>query len=680
MPSSHIRAALVQLPERIGTELRSAEIAVRELRAFGTCRRLTIKGEFAAAQEDREEVVTGPPKKVAFLPDGTFSPAALGFARAQEVPVESLHEIQTEKGEYLGLKKVRKGEPAEAILTRVIPQIIVSLSFPKMMRWGTGTLRFSRPIKNILCLFGHNPVLFAVEGIASTDFTSGHRLLSPGRLKVESFEDYERQLLAHKVIIDQEKRRQMILDQAENLLALQKAQLYADEELLEELTGNVEHPHVFLGAFPEKYLELPIEVLSAALKQGQKLFSVVRGKKQLPLFLGVADASADPRSRIQEGNERVIRARLEDARFFWEQDQKTPLEERASGLNRVIFQEKLGSYEEKCQRLKRITSYLCEKVGSEEIKRDLSQAAELCKADLLTEMVREFPSLQGKMGGLYARKEGFSEEISQAIYEHYQPVGLEDDAPSSLGGSLLSLADKLDSLVGVAGVGIQTTGSSDPFGLRRNAHGICKVILRNKLSFSFGRLLDKVIAICGEKLERPREEIKRYCLEFFENRLRFIYEKEGFRYDLANAALGAGIDNIYFSYLRLKALDSLKASPQFEPLILLAKRVNNIIREQPPCSLNPDLLVEKEEEEFYSIFSIVRGNVLPLLAKGDFLQAQKIVFRLESSLNTFFDKVLIMAEDKKLRKNRLALLQAVSKVLGQIADYSQVVIEGGEKS
>jgi glycyl-tRNA synthetase beta chain len=303
-------------------------------------------------------------------------------------------------------------------------------------------------------------------------------------------------------------------------------------------------------------------------------------------------------------------------------------------------------------------------------------AAEYCKSDLVSDMVREFPSLQGKVGGLYARVEGLPAAVSQAIYEHYQPVGLDDESPSSLAGAVLSIADKLDSIIGVVGVGVQTTGSSDPFGLRRNAQGICKIILDRKLNFSFPRLLDKVLAVYGDKLKRPKAEILDYGREFFLNRLRYIYERRGYRYDLINAALGAGLDNISHSFLRVKALDALKASPQFEPFILMAKRVNNILTGQPACSLNADLFVEKAERNLYSTFSIVRENVVPMIAKGDFAQAQKMVFRLQPGLNQFFDSVLVMAKESRLRKNRLALLQAIRRILVQMADYSQVVVEG----
>ena len=323
----------------------------------------------------------------------------------------------------MGTRKVRKGKPAQEILAVIVPGVIASISFPKTMRWREGPFKFSRPIKNILCLFDGKVLPFSLEGMDSNDTTSGHPIYSPQPLKVKSFQDYRDQLKKAKVIVDPGERRKMILGQIEERLASLKARIYADDELLERLSYNVEYPCVILGAFPEKYLSLPIEVLATAMREGQKLFSVVKDKKQLPCFLGVADAFEDSKSLIRKGNERVLKARLEDARFFWEQDIKKPLAERAAGLKNVVFQEKLGTYDDKAQRLKKIVGYLSERTDAAKVKKEAVEAAGLCKADLLTEMVKEFPSLQGKMGGLYAKAEGYPAAVHQAIYEHYQPVG-----------------------------------------------------------------------------------------------------------------------------------------------------------------------------------------------------------------------------------------------------------------
>ncbi|MGD8536295.1 MAG: glycine--tRNA ligase subunit beta [Candidatus Aminicenantes bacterium] len=680
MPPSHVKTALFQLEEKFKQELLSQSIDAKKIEIYGTCRRLIIFGDLAPEQKDRKEEIIGPPKAVAFQDDGIPAPAAKGFAQSQGVKVSELEVIKTDKGEYLGIKKIVKGKPTQNILSEILPSLISSLSFPKMMRWGSSSFRFSRPIKNILCLFNEKPLSFSVEGITAGNSTYGHKLQCPKRIKVKAFREYKATLKKMKVVVNQEERRKMILNQIERKLASLNAKCYPDEKLLERLSYDVEYPYVFLGSFPEDYLNLPIEVLSTAMREGQRLFSVVKDKKQLPFFLGVADGYRDVKSLIQKGNERVLKARLEDAKFFWTQDQKSGLKDKAIGLGRIVFQEKLGSYEDKTQRLKKIVAYLADKIDAHKVKKQVVQGAELSKVDLLTEMVREFPSLQGKMGGLYAREEGNPAPVWKAVYEHYQPVSLEDESPSSLTGSILSIADKLDSVVGAVGVGVQVTGSKDPFGLRRNAQSICKIVLDKKFSFPFSRLLDKVIDVYGAKIREPEAQVKNYCLDFFSNRLRYIYEKKGYRYDLVNAAISAGIDNIYHSFLRVKALDSLKDSPNFEPLILIFKRVNNILRDQPTFRLNSGLFVEKDERELHTTFCIIQDNVLPLIKKGDFSQAQRIIFRIKSSINNFFDNVLVMADEIRIRRNRLALLQAINKLLIQVADYSQIVIEGQNAS
>ncbi|MGB2764694.1 MAG: glycine--tRNA ligase subunit beta [Candidatus Aminicenantaceae bacterium] len=676
MPPTHVKTALLQLKEKFKEELSAQDVDVKKIETYGTCRRLIVVGEFAAAQKDREERIVGPPKTVAYGADGSPSPAAKGFAKSQSVKTSELEILKTGRGEYLGLRKVEKGKPTQNILSKILPQIISSLSFPKMMRWGESSFRFSRPIKNILCCFDGKPLSFSVNGVLAGDSTTGHKIYFPKKIRVKSFHEYKAALEERYVVIDQEKRRKVILNQMERELAPLEAKRHPDEDLFEKLVYNVECPYVFLGSFPEDYLDLPLEILSTAMREGQKVFSIVKDRKQMPKFLGVADAYQDPKGLIRKGNERVLKARLEDAKFFWKQDQIITLKKRAKGLDKIVFQEKLGSYEDKSQRLKKIVSYLADKIDAKKIKKQVIQAAEISKVDLLTEMVREFPSLQGKVGGLYARGEGHPAPVWKAVYEHYLPLSLDDESPSLISGSILSIADKLDSIVGVIGVGVKVTSSKDPFGLRRNAHGICKIILDKKLHFSFSRLLDKVLAVYGEKLREPVDLVKSYCLEFFLNRLRYIYERQGYRYDLINAAISTGIDNIYYSSLRVKALDNLKESAHFEPLILIYKRVNNILRDQPLYKINSELLVEKEERELYTTYSIINNNVLPLISKGDFSQAQRIIFRIKSSINSFFDNVLVMTDEKRIRRNRLALLQVISKLLSQVADYSKVVVEG----
>jgi glycyl-tRNA synthetase beta chain len=681
MPPLHVKGAMTQLENRlvdglIANKLVDKKDQYGKIRTYGTCRRVVVHGEFVAKQLDKQVTIIGPPKSVAFSEEGSIKQAALGFAKSQGVSVDKLEIIKTEKGDYVGINKLEQGKPSSEILQQMLPNIISTLTFTKMMRWGSSSFRFSRPIKSLFCLFDRKPLNFAVNGISTTNHTTGHKIHSPKKLKVKTFAEYRALLKQNKVFIDPEERRTQILKQAEKKLARMEAVLHPDDQLLDKLMYDVEHPYVFVGSFPQEYLQLPLEVLSTAMKEGQNLFSVIKGKKQLPYFLGVADAYRDPKFLIRNGNERVLKARMEDAKFFWDQDVKLSLKVKSKRLGQIIFQEQLGNYQDKTDRIKKVVTYLADKLELQKEKNAVTGAAELCKVDLMTDMVREFPSLQGKMGGLYAKEEGYPNPVWKAIYEHYQPVSLDDPVPSSLTGAILSVADKLDTIVGTTGVGVEVSGSKDPFGIRRNAQGVCKIILGKKLSFSFPRLLDKVINTMKDKLVIEKGDVKSYVLDFFKGRLQHIFESQGYRYDLVKASIAPGIDNIYHSYLRLKALDSLKDSPQFEPMIIIAKRVNNILREQSKHKVNEELLLEKQERELHTTFCIIRDNILPLIAIGDFAKAQRMIFRMRSSINDFFDHVLVMAEDKRLRKNRLALLQEISRLLSQIADYSLVVIEG----
>lgn len=675
LPSSHVRSALSQLEEKFIQELQSARIGIRSLKTLGTCRRLVVTADLEADQPDEEEVVTGPPKQVAVQADGTFTASAFGFAKAQGLTVDQLEVIKTAKGEYLGFKRLKKGKPTAEVIQERLPFILSSLSFPKNMRWGEKTFRFSRPIKNLLCLFDGRVIPLEFEGLESSNLTYGHFIHAPEPLRVLGFEDYLHLLREHFVLIDPEERKQIILKQFGEKLSLLKAEVYPDEGLLTRLLWNVEFPLVIMGGFPEKYLELPLEVLSTAMREGQKLFSVVKDKKQLPYFLGIADAPSDPRGFIASGNERVLKARLEDARFFWGNDLKTRLSDRVPLLNSVVFQEKLGSYAEKVERLQKLVAYLADRLELRNEKKDLIEAARLCKADLLTDMVREFPELQGKMGGLYSRQQGWSETVSRAIYEHYLPVSLDDPVPESMAGAVLSIADKIDTIVGVFGVGISISGSSDPFGLRRYGLAICKIVMEKKFHISLQRLLDKAISLVADRINMSEAELKKACLEFFEGRVRYILEKQGYSYDLINAALGPGIEFLEQTTARIKALSELKQSKNFEQFILMVKRIKNILKEPPRARLNSALLKEKEEKELYSALKIIKKNVEGMLARGDFSSAQRMIFRLQAPLNSFFDRVLVMAEDRKIRNNRLALLNQILALTNEMADYSHIVVE-----
>ncbi|MBD3415404.1 MAG: glycine--tRNA ligase subunit beta [Candidatus Aminicenantes bacterium] len=679
MPGAHVKTALEQIEKGLRKKLKDVDLVDKnnkpgDIKTYGTCRRLVLCAETPAKQRSKQDVVIGPPKKVAFDKNNNPTSAAKGFARSNNVKVSDLEVIENKKGEYIGIKKEIKGEKAEKLLEEILPKLILDLSFPKMMRWGQSPLRFSRPIKNILCVFDGKPLAFKVGDKTASSHTYGHKLFFPKKIKVDSFKNYVSQLKQKKVLIDAEERKNRIEKQIKDKLSSLNARIYPDNELLEKITYDVEYPYVFLGEFPKNYLKLPIEILSTAMKVGQSLFSVVdKNNRQIPYFLGVTDGSPDSKLLVQKGNERVLKARLEDARFFWEHDLETPLEDKRALLQKIVFQEKLGTYDEKTKRIQKLARFLSKAAGTKE--QSLVQAADLCKVDLITEMVREFPSLQGKSGGLYAKNQGYPVQVWKAIYEHYQPVSQDDPSPSTTNGAVLSIADKIDSIVGSFGIGLEVSGSKDPFGLRRNAQGICITILDHKISLTLTDLIQQSVSEYGSVLTKSQQELNHQCQAFFKDRLKYIYEKQGYRYDLVNAALEAGFDEIYHSFLRLKALDEIKDTPEFNSLIIVVKRVNNILKGQPKRVIKPDLFQEKHEIKLYTEYSTLKEKIFPLISAGDFRGAQEFILDIRSTIDLFFDHVLVMAEDPQLRKNRIALLRAISRLFSKVADYSQVVVD-----
>jgi len=676
MPSSHVKEGLEQLKNLFEKFLKDNRIEFSEIKTYGTPRRLIVFIEkISKKQSEGKEQILGPPKSIAFDTKGKPTPAAEGFARTHGIRIKQLEVFQTEKGEYIGYVKKLKGKPTEGVLSQIIPEIIKSLSFPKSMRWGDQNIRFSRPIRNILCIMNGKLIEFELENLKSTDFTFGHKTYSPQKFNVNSFKKYNELLLKNFVIIDQEQRKSIILRNINEKLSNINAELKKDNDLLEKIVYSIEYPYVFIGSFPEKYLKLPLEVTSSALKEGQKLFSVIKEERQIPYFVGVADAPEDPKEYIKIGNERVLIARLEDAEFFWNEDRKKSMKERIKDLGKIIFHEKLGNYFEKKERIKSLVEFLVNKLKLLRIKSFALEAAELAKVDLTTEMVKEFPNLQGRIGGLYLKEEGYPEEVWLGVYEHYQPISPEDKSPITLTGALVSLADKVDSLVGVIGIGLEVTGSKDPFGLRRLAHGICKTIIDNSLSFSLFELVDKAVSLYENKISLPPEKIKNNVIEFLENRLKMFFQSLNYKYDLINASLDPGIDNIFHTFLRLEALNKIKDSKNFKSLIIASKRVNNIIQNQPKATLKVNLLKEKEEKELYDIYQIVKKEVLPLIKSGEFEKAHEVIVSLRPFIDNFFDKVLVMAEDKKLKENRLALLQEISMLFAHLADFSKITEE-----
>ena len=667
------------------------------IETFGGPRRLTawVRG-LVAKQADVDLEVTGPPKSVAYDASGAPTRAAVSFAEKQNVPLHELKIVQTAKGEFIAAKVTKLGRTSFDLLFEILPRVIHDLSWPKTMTWtGLKGARFIRPIRWIVALLGGKPLRFSFGGVTAGDTTRGHRFLGKSSIAVKDFADYEKKLRANGVIVRPEERRAKI---SKELAAHSKRagyHVHADEGLLELVSYLNEFPTVIEGDFDPSYLELPDEILITVMRGHQKYFAVEkRGPSRLrtseelaPHFLAVINLEKDTKGLVRAGHERVLRARFADARFFWESDQKTKLGDILPKLQKVTYESRLGSYFDKVERVRAIARWLTEQWYNLGIVQahvaDADRAAELAKCDLATEMVREFTELQGIVGGLYARAQGESEEVADAVYDHYRPVGLDDPIPRNLIGCAVALADKLDSIVGCFSVGVVPTGSSDPYALRRAAMGIVKIILEKKifvsLPLAIGAATKALLTHPPRKSVTTEQEAQ--ILEFLLERARFVLrEKSGYAYDEVNAVLRAGSDDLVDVEKRLRALKSIRKSKNFEPLAVSFKRIRKILEKAnlPESELrhvNKDLFEKDAERELYAAVRKAAGKVGDDKRAGKYQEALEEIAGLRKVVDQFFVDVMVMAEDEAVRKNRLALLAELLREFTTIADFSELAGE-----
>ncbi len=698
IPAAALPAALSDLTRRLLEELASASGgeglggASSDPVPYGGPRRLTA---FLTGIRDREPdrviQVSGPPVKAAYDAAGKPTKAAIGFARAQGIDVESLERVRGDKGEVVAARVPVKGRSAVQVLSESCPRILAGMRFPKMMKWGDAGYSFVRPVHWIVALLDGEIVPFEFMGVAAGRATRGHRFLAPGPHEIDHAGAYETTLLtAGKVVASNGQRRQRIVDA--RALAAQKMgwQVHEDEALLEELTWLNENPGVIAGTFPADLLDLPEPVLVTSMRVHQKYFPAraADGRLQAGFFAAINQES-DPDGLIRRGNEWVLKARLADARFFWAEDRKRPLLDRLPDLDRVTFLEKLGSNLERARRLETLAGWIQAKLraGTSEAVR---LAARLCKTDLTTGMVGEFPELQGVMGGIYARLEGQPEPVARAIEEHYLPRGTDDDLPSTVEGQLLALADKLDLITGCFSVGLVPKGSADPYGLRRAAQGALRILLSPQLETAAGRLLlSEAIRESTALHEASRDQavrIEEPLMDFVGQRLRHMMETAGMRFDTARAVLSAGFDDPRDAWHRAVALTELRSPDRqadFDSLATSAKRIRNILSQARDKEIawrvegpDTDRLVEGEEKDLAAAVSSVSASVEQRIGASDYNGALKEIASLRPRIDRFFDKVLVMTPDEDLRSNRLALLAGLSALLSRVADFSEIVVEG----
>jgi glycyl-tRNA synthetase beta chain len=659
---------------------------------FGGPRRLTawVRG-IIAKQADVEIEVTGPPKSIAYDNVGAPTRAAVSFAEKQGVPLHALHLVQTPKGESVAARITKRGRTAHELLLEILPRVIHDLNWPKTMTWtGLEGARFIRPIRWLVALLDGKPLKFSFGGVTAGDATRGHRFLGKPEIRVKDFADYEKKLRANGVIVRPEERREKI---ARELAAYAKRsgfRVHEDENLLELVGYLNEYPTVIEGDFDPSFLELPDEILITVMRGHQKYFAVeARGGELAPHFLAVINLAKDTQGLVRAGHERVLRARFADARFFWEADQKIKLADYLPKLQKVTYESRLGSYFDKVERVRALARWLGEQwfnLGMLQAHvADADRAAELAKCDLATEMVREFTELQGVVGGLYAKAQGEPEEVADAVYDHYRPVGLDDPIPRNLTGCAVALADKLDSIVGCFSVGVVPTGSSDPYALRRAALGIVKIILEKKvlvpLPLAIGAASKALLTYPPKKAVTPQQETQ--VLEFLLERARFVLrEKSGYAYDEVNAVFRAGSDDLADVEKRLRALKAIRKTKNFEPLAVSFKRIRRIIEKAnlPAEALqhvNKDLFEKDAEKALYAAVRKAAGRVAEDKRAGRYQEALEEIARLRKVVDQFFVDVMVMAEDEAVRKNRLALLVELLREFTTIADFSEL---GGEEA
>lgn len=673
-PARFMPSAMQQLERLVAEQFRAARIAFDTVRSLGTPRRLTVLVDGVAdTQEDLAEEVKGPPKQAAFDAEGRPTKAAEGFARKQGVSVEELEVRETEQGAYVYALKRESGRPTPEVLTEVLPSVIQRLSFPKSMRWGSGTTRFIRPIRWIVALFDDAIVPFEYAGVHSGRESRGHRFLSEGPVVIPDPDGYVSALRSAGVVVDPEERRQMIAAQLVQCANEVNAQVWEDSELLDEVTFLVEHPTALLGSFDPSYLDLPVEVLVTTMKKHQRYFPLIdKQGNPVPQFIAVRDGDTRALDQVRVGNEKVLAARLADARFFFEEDHKVPLADRVEQLGEVLFQEALGSMRDKVERIVRLTQYLGEAldIDAHELRLAL-RAAELCKADLMTQMVYEFPELQGIMGREYALADGEDELVAQAIDEHYAPRFSGDAPPETAAGSLVSLADRLDTLAGCFAVGLMPTGSQDPYALRRHALGLLHILLERQWTLSLPAALDYALNGLSDRVQWSAE-LKELLLEFIAGRLRGILLEQGYRADHVDAVLARGLNDVPDVVERLNALKELDAAGILPVVMRIHERTANLAGKAEDNSVAEDLLAEPAEERLWTTLRQAEQAFHAHVAERDYVAAMRAVQELAPDVDAFFDAVMVMVEDERTRQNRLSLLKRISDLTGCLADLKLI--------
>jgi len=675
MPALLLPAAIDEFKNLAEAELDGARLSFTKLRIGSTPRRLTLMVEgLPEHQAESVREVRGPKADKAFDSDGKPSKAVQGFVRSQGISVEDLVTREVGGHTYVFASIKESGKPTIQVLPEVLKKIITGMPFSRSMRWGYSEMRFIRPIRWMVALFDGEVIPIEIENVTAGDVTYGHRFLHPGGITVKGIEEYIEKLRKAYVVVDVRERRDWIWEQVNKVAADQGGRVTRDDDLLDEITFLVEYPTAFAGTFNADYLSIPSEVLVTSMKEHQRYFPVVDEQGRLmPVFIGVRNGTTDNIKVVAEGNQRVLKARLDDAYFFYREDTKEPLESKVKLLENVIYQARLGTIWEKTKRLQGLAAFIARELGFEEIELT-ERAALLCKADLETSMVYEFPELQGIMGRSYALLDGEDPVVAQAIFEHYLPRFTGDDLPVSSPGVALSLAEKFDNLVGNFAIGVRPTGSQDPYALRRQALGIVAIVLGSNLELDLDEVIRWSYRKFEARLDLTEEETVNSVMEFILLRLRGVLQDEGISYDVLDAVMNLSTSQLLLISERARALTDIKEQPYFEDLMVAFNRPFNLSRKGGDVQVRPELFEDQAERDLFEMTERLTQELAGYLSQRKYSGYCEKLAAMRPLLDTFFARIMVMVEDDQVKENRLALLKQVVRLFQDFADFSKLVV------
>jgi len=677
LPANVITNALSEM-ERIFNDLISeATLSCDILKTAGTPRRLMLYAQnLPEKQMDRTLEIMGPPAKIAFNKDGTLTKAGEGFLKNQDISREDISIKETEKGQYLSAKKHITGRLTLDILSELLPKLIKLIPFPKNMRWEESQFKFSRPVRWILAILDGDTIPFEIAGIKSDKITFGHRRANPKFCGISpDFEHYTHSLKALNVIVDIEERKNIIINNAIDEAKKVNGVPILDDDLINLNTFLAEYPSALLGDFEEDFLRIPEDVLITSMKEHQKFFAVRdENGKLLPHFIAVLNTISPDKTLVKAGLERVLRARLSDAAFFYDADIKTDLSHLVPKLKGVVYHQKLGTILDKTNRIIDISGYLAENTDKNLVEK-VQRAAWLCKADLLTQMVGEFPTLQGIMGMEYSKLSAEDADVAIAIKEHYMPTHSGGELPETLPGAILSISDKIDTITGIFVAGQPPTGAQDPFGLRRATLGILNIILQKDLNISLNTLiqrsLDNFKDLNNNKLDTS-QKVFDDIYNFIKKRLEGEFTGRGFKIDCVDAVLRLDIDNIPSCLKKIEAVSYFRERQEFKDLSIVFKRVMNILKDFNGGTVDSAKLTEEGEKILYNRFIEIKSNVSSSFSKNDYIKALELLISLKPYIDRFFDTVMVMVEDQDIKNNRLSILWEISREILRVGDISAI--------